>query len=80
MNEVQKPQILDTVVSNVRDVLEVGKQNLERHVTAENFCNAVGAIAVISSLAHVKEGNYFRAAGWAGFSLFHLQQRVPGIR
>lgn len=80
MNESQKPHTLDEIASNLKGALEHGKQTIESHFTPENFCNAVGAIAVVSSLAHVKEGNYVRAAGWAGFSFFHLQQRLPSNR
>lgn len=80
MNEVQKPQIIEELTNNLKNALEFGKQNLERHVTAENFCSFIGALAVASTVDHAVKGNYIRAAGWAGFGLFHLQQRAPGAR
>jgi hypothetical protein len=80
MNEKEMPQLIDGLTDGISNVIEYGKQGVEKYVTAHNIINCVGAAAVISSVAHVKEGNYFRAAGYAGLGIFHLQQRGPTSR
>jgi hypothetical protein len=80
MNELEFPQSIADLTDGIISVIDYGKQSAEKYITASNIINCVGAAAVISSLAHAKEGNYFRAAGYAGLGIFHLQQRGPSSR
>ena len=80
VTEFTKPHILEDLTGNFLNTLELGKKQIERHLTAENFCNVIGGLAVVLTVDDTVKGNYLRAAGWAGFSMFHLRQRGPNIR
>lgn len=71
---------LEAIPSNIGTILEVAKVGVERQVNAENFMNCIGAVAIISSGAHVLEKNYVRAGVWGAFGMLYLQPRPASQR